>query len=202
MSGELVRRLVELTPLSESAPAIPMLFAPEPAPAPAPAPAPGAATHARSQGPANGSGAGETPVHREHRDTSTAHPTDSVAAPSAAPVPHATTDMRRSSPQDPGPAPRNSLPGTVSDTTGQPDRDPSTVVGETTSAGPAAFTSGQWVAPSMPSATGSSSPWSSRTGAAPGSDRTGAAFLGKRIEARAVGRQRASSIEDAPVVYV
>jgi hypothetical protein len=59
-----------------------------------------------------------------------------------------------------------------------------------------------WVAPSMPSATGSSSPWSSRTGAAPGSDRTGAAFLGKRIEARAVGRQRASSIEDAPVVYV
>ncbi|MFI9535901.1 hypothetical protein ACIG56_21945 [Nocardia fusca] len=144
----------------------------------------------------------ETPVHREHRDTSTAHPTDSVAAPSAAPVPHTTTDMRRSNPQDPGPAPRNSLPGTVSDTTGQPDRDPSTVVGETTSAGPAAFTGGQSVAPSMPSATGSSTPWSSRTGAAPGSDQTGAAFLGKRIEARASGRQHASSIEDAPVVYV
>ncbi|MFI6310393.1 hypothetical protein ACIBEK_09790 [Nocardia fusca] len=202
MSGELVRRLVEMTPSPEAAPAIPMLFAPAPAPAPTDALAPGAGPPDRSRGPANGSGAGEAPVHRGHRDTSTSHPTDSVTASSAESVPHTPTDVRRSSAQDPGPAPRNSLPGTAPDTTGRADRDPSTVVGETTSAAPGAFTGGRSVVPSMLSATGSSTPWSSRTGARPESDQARAAFRGKRIEAGTMGRQHASSTEDAPMAYI
>ncbi|MEU4840706.1 hypothetical protein [Nocardia testacea] len=199
ISRELVRRLVEMTPSPQSAPAIPMLFAPDPAPAHALAP--GATAHDRSRGPANGSGAGEAPVPREHRGTAASHPTDSVAAPSAESVPHATTDIRRSSAQEPGPAPRDSLLGTVAGTTGRADRDPSTV-GETASAAPEASTGGRSVVSSMLSAGGNSTPWSSRTGAPPASDQARAAFRGKLSEAGPMGRQQASPTEDASMVYV
>lgn len=201
VSGELVRRLVELTPSPESAPAIPMLFAPDTAFVPAPAPR---AIDDRSPIAARGAGAGGAPAHREHRDTSTTHPTDSRTSPSAGPVPNATTDRGRSSAQEqePGPALRNPLPGNVPDTTGQPDRDPSKVVGETISAGPGTFSNGRGVVPSAPSATGTPTPWSSRTGAAPGSDRYRAESRGKRIETGATGRQRPTATDDAAVVYV
>lgn len=191
---EFVRRLVETTPPPESVPALPALSAPDSTPARAPS-----AGEDRSSAPANSSGGGKAPAHRDQRDTSAAHPGYSGAAPTTEPVPKVTTDVRRSSAQDPGPASRNSLPGTVPDTTGQPDGDPSTAVGETTSAGPGTSLGGRSVVPSAPAATGTSTPWSSRTGAAPGSDQSHSAFSGKRTEA---GRQHAPSADEALVVYV
>ncbi|NUS95243.1 MAG: hypothetical protein HOQ36_22995, partial [Nocardia sp.] len=201
--GEFVRRLVETTPPPGSVSAIPPLFAPDSAPArgSAPVPVPGAAGD-RSPIRANDSGPGEAPVHRYYRDTSTAHLGDSGAATTTGPAPNATTDMRRSSADDPSSATRNYLPGKASDMSGQPNRDPATAVGEPTSAGPGASFGGRPGGPSAPATPGTSTPWSSRTGAAPGSGRSPAAFSGKQTGAGTAGRQRAPSADDAQVVYV
>ncbi|MEV0109650.1 hypothetical protein AB0H42_25395 [Nocardia sp. NPDC050799] len=195
---ESVRRLIETTPPPESVSALPALFASDSILARAPS-----AGEDRSSAPANSSGAGKAPAHRDQRDMSAAaHPADSGAAPTTEPVPKVTTDVRRSSAQDPGPTSRNSPPSTVPDTTGQPDHDPMAAVGETTSAGPGTSLGGRPVVPSAPAATGTSTPWSSRTGAAPGSDQSHSAFSGKRTEAGPTGRQHASSVDEGLVVYV